>query len=47
MVAFLIYIYYIYIYANMKSDFKCDLEAQRKFPNLGVVLLQVDEHAKG
>lgn len=31
----------------MKSDFKCDLEAQGKFPNLGVVLLQVDEHAKG
>lgn len=42
------YIYIlIHIYANMKSDFKCDLEAQGKFPNLGVVLLQVDEHAKG
>lgn len=38
---------YIYIYMLIWNRIKCDLEAQGKFPNLGVVLLQVDEHAKG
>lgn len=38
---------YIYTYMLIWNRIKCDLEAQGKFPNLGVVLLQVDEHAKG
>ena len=38
---------YIYIYMLIWNRIKCDLEAQGKFPNLGVVLLQVDEHPKG